>query len=99
MKLIHCADVHLGARLESKFPQEVSKTRKEEVRNSFKRMVEYAVENGVQVILLAGDIFDGDEYECPVCTSHDWDFLLKDCHGDIIGCQECVTKIYPGENI
>ena len=60
MKLIHCADVHLGARLESKFPQEVSKTRKEEVRNSFKRMVEYAVENGVQVILLAGDIFDGE---------------------------------------
>ena len=43
------------------------------------------------------DIYDGDEFECPVCGSCEWDFLLKDCHGDIIGCQECVTKIYPGE--
>ena len=42
-----------------------------------------------------GDIYDGDEYECPLCGSCEWDFLLKDCHGDIIGCQECVTKIYP----
>lgn len=42
-------------------------------------------------------IYDGDEYECPLCGSCDWDFLLKDCHGDIIGCQECVTKSYPGE--
>lgn len=41
---------------------------------------------------------DGDEFECPVCGSLDWDFLLKDCHGDIIGCQECVTKVYPDEN-
>ncbi len=43
------------------------------------------------------DIYDGDEFECPVCGSCEWDFLLKDCHGDIIGCQECVTKVYPGE--
>lgn len=44
------------------------------------------------------DVLDGDEFECPFCGSIDWDFLLKDCHGDIIGCQECVTKVYPGEN-
>ena len=43
------------------------------------------------------DIYDGDEFECPVCGSCEWDFLLKDCHGDIIGCQECVTKVYLGE--
>ena len=43
------------------------------------------------------DIRDGDEFECPVCGSIDWDFLLKDCHGDVVGCQECVTKIYPDE--
>ena len=35
--------------------------------------------------------------ECPMCGSCEWDFLLKDCHGDFIGCQECVSKIYPSE--
>lgn len=35
--------------------------------------------------------------ECPFCGSVEWDFLLKDCHGDFIGCQECVSKIYPSE--
>ncbi|MBO5059970.1 MAG: hypothetical protein J6C82_03560 [Clostridia bacterium] len=42
----------------------------------------------------AADIPDGDEVQCPVCGGYDWDFLLKDCHGDVIGCQECVTKLY-----
>ncbi len=40
------------------------------------------------------DIPDGDEVVCPVCGSGEWDFLFKDCHGDLIGCQECVSKLY-----
>ena len=44
------------------------------------------------------DIPDGDEFICPVCGSSEWDFLLKDCHGDIIGCQECVSKVYPEDS-
>lgn len=60
MKIIHTADVHLGAKMDSKFPREVSSKRKEEVRNTFRRMVEYAKQAGVEVIILAGDIFDSD---------------------------------------
>lgn len=46
----------------------------------------------------SGNIYENDEdFECPICGSCDWDFLFKDCHGDVIGCQECVTKIYPDE--
>ncbi len=60
MKIIHCADAHLGAKIDS-FPKEVSENRKIEVRNTFRRMVEYADRNGVSVILLCGDVFDREK--------------------------------------
>ena len=61
MKLIHSADIHLGSRIDSKFPREVSEKKREEVRNTFRRMVEYARDEGVTAILLAGDVFDSDK--------------------------------------
>ena len=60
MKIIHCADIHLGAPINA-FPKEISEGRKREVRNTFLRMVNYAREGGVKVILLAGDVFDRDK--------------------------------------
>ena len=58
MKIIHTADIHLGSKINS-FPKDVSASRKEEVRNSFKRLVEFANLNDVKVILISGDLFDG----------------------------------------
>lgn len=60
MKFLHTADIHLGSKLDSKFPREVANVRKEELRSTFLRMVNYAVEQHVQAIILAGDVFDGD---------------------------------------
>lgn len=60
LKLIHCADVHLGSKMEAKLPKEKAETRRGEVRKTFHRMVEYAKREGVRAILLAGDIFDSD---------------------------------------
>ena len=60
MKIIHCADIHLGAPING-FPKEISEARKREVRNTFLRMVDYARENGVKLILLSGDVFDRDK--------------------------------------
>lgn len=60
MKIIHSADIHLGAPVGG-FPKEISEERKREVRNTFLRMVDYARENGVKVVLLAGDVFDRDK--------------------------------------
>ncbi|MCH5158461.1 MAG: DNA repair exonuclease [Clostridiales bacterium] len=60
MKIIHAADIHLGAKMDSKFPKHVYDKRKEELRNTFKRMVEYAENNGINVIILSGDVFDKD---------------------------------------
>ena len=60
MKIIHCADVHLGSKISS-FPEGISEKRKIEVRNTFLRMVEFAKAGGVSVILLAGDVFDREK--------------------------------------
>ncbi len=60
MKIIHCADLHLGAKIEG-FPKELSEKRKTEVRRTFLRTVEYAKTNGVSLILLSGDIFDREK--------------------------------------
>ena len=61
MKLIHAADLHLGSRLDSRFSRELAEKRREEVRNSFRRMVDYADREGVRAILLSGDVFDSDK--------------------------------------
>ena len=59
-KFIHCADVHLGSKMESKLPKAKAEERRAEVRTTFHRMVEYAKATGVRAILLSGDVFDSD---------------------------------------
>ncbi len=59
MKIIHCADVHLGSRM-NKFPKDKADERAREVRSSFERLIDYAKREGINTVLLAGDIFDGD---------------------------------------
>ena len=60
LKLIHCADVHLGSKMEAKLPKDKAEERRGEVRKTFHRMVEYAKQEGVRAILLSGDVFDSD---------------------------------------
>ena len=60
LKMIHCADVHLGSNIEAKLPKEKAEQRRGELRKTFHRMVEYARGEGVRAILLAGDVFDSD---------------------------------------
>lgn len=60
MKIIHCADIHLGSRM-NKFPKDKADERARELRSSFERMVTYAKREGIYTILLAGDIFDSDQ--------------------------------------
>lgn len=61
MKILHVADLHLGSKIESKFPKNISDEIKSSVRNSFRRLVEYAINNKIKIILLAGDIFDSNK--------------------------------------
>ncbi len=58
MKIIHVADIHLDSAFSSKEGGETSETRRIRLAQLFQKLVEYAKENGVKVILLSGDIFD-----------------------------------------
>lgn len=60
MKIIHCADVHLGSEMDSRLPREKAEERRRELRAAFSDVVGYAAANCVGIILLAGDLFDSD---------------------------------------
>ena len=58
MKLIHCADVHLDSKLLANLDDDKAKLRREEILNTFLRMVDYAANEQVDAVLIAGDLFD-----------------------------------------
>ncbi|MBP5255375.1 MAG: DNA repair exonuclease [Lachnospiraceae bacterium] len=58
MKLIHTADLHLDSRLTGNLDREKAKIRKTEILHTFTRITDYAAENGVSGVLIAGDLFD-----------------------------------------
>ena len=71
MKIIHCSDIHLGASMRTHLNLEQAKTRQIELLTTFSKMIDYAVENKIGAIIIAGDLFDTDE-----CTNKTRDFLL-----------------------
>ena len=58
MRLIHCADLHLDSAMTTHLSPDKAKERKNELLDTYLRMVDYAKENGVDIILIAGDMFD-----------------------------------------
>ncbi len=58
MKFIHCADLHLASKLESRFSAEQAQKRRNELFETFRRLADEATVQGVTAILLCGDIFD-----------------------------------------
>ena len=60
MKLIHCADIHLGSKMDAYLTGEKAEERRRELRASFTNLLDYAKNNGVKAVLLCGDIFDSD---------------------------------------
>ena len=58
MRIIHCADLHLDSKMESNLDKDQALLRRSELIETYERMVEYAVDNQVRAILIAGDLFD-----------------------------------------
>ncbi len=58
MKIIHCADLHLDSALRTHFSKERARERGREILHTFQRMTAYAGANGVEAVILAGDVFD-----------------------------------------
>ena len=82
MKIIHTADLHLDSKIDGLSPEK-SKIRREEIVRSFERLVDFAKQNDVKVIIIAGDMFDTKKislktrervFEC-IRNNADIDFL------------------------
>lgn len=58
MKIIHCADLHLDSRMETGLTKEKAKERRLELLRTFTQMVERGAAEGVDAVLLCGDLFD-----------------------------------------
>lgn len=58
MRFIHCADLHLDSKMTANLSKEKAKIRKIELLNTFKKMVNYASDNQIKGIIIAGDLYD-----------------------------------------
>ncbi len=59
IKVIHCADVHLDSPFSDSDPEKAAVLRSE-LRGAFSSLITYARFNDVDIVLMAGDIFDCD---------------------------------------
>lgn len=87
LRILHTGDIHLDspfARLDARRAQ----TRRAELREAFSAMMAYAAKCGVQLILMAGDIFDR-EY----ITNETTELLLREFRA-----AQCPIVIAPGNH-
>ncbi len=87
MKIIHTADIHLDSPLVGVAD---GKARRQELISALTNLADYAENNGVQAVIVAGDLFD-DEFategtiksvaEIVNSSSAEW-FVLQGNHGD-----------------
>jgi exonuclease SbcD len=62
MRIIHAADLHLDSPLRGLIPYEGAPIAavREATRHAFERMIAFAVESKAALLLIAGDLYDGD---------------------------------------
>ncbi|MDO5410466.1 MAG: DNA repair exonuclease [Lachnospiraceae bacterium] len=58
IRFIHCADLHLDSRMESRLSPSQAQNRRQELLQTFSRMADYAHEHQIRAILISGDLFD-----------------------------------------
>ncbi len=61
MKIIHTADLHIDSPLSLDLNPAFQKDRKRELLYNFERLINYANDNGVHIILISGDLFDDNK--------------------------------------
>ena len=57
VKVLHCADLHFDTPFKE-LSKEVSDTSKNELLEVFKKFIDLAIEENIEVLLIAGDVFD-----------------------------------------
>lgn len=61
VKILHCADIHIGAR--ESFLGPLAAERRAETLITFEKIIDFGLENSVDAVLIAGDLFDSNNIE------------------------------------
>ena len=61
LKILHCADIHIGAA--ESFLGTAADSRRFETLVTFERIADLCIERGVQILAIAGDLFDSNRIE------------------------------------
>lgn len=88
VKLLHCADIHLDTPFRSKSAERSASLRRQ-LRRTFNAMVEYAKKENINIVLLAGDVFD-----TRTVTSDTVNFVKE----SFASAPECTFVISPGNH-
>lgn len=59
VKIVHTADMHFDSPFAA-LPMAVARLRKEELLGTFQKMIDFIKENSVEILLIAGDVFDSN---------------------------------------
>ncbi|MDZ4993954.1 DNA repair exonuclease [Clostridium perfringens] len=62
VKILHCSDIHFDTAFKE-LPKEIGVMRRAELRESFSKITNKGIDEKVDLILLAGDLFDNDTLE------------------------------------
>lgn len=67
VKILHCADLHLGSEMRS-LPR-LSADRQKDLLRTFRRIIEICREDEVEILLIAGDLFEGSNVDPEIVRS------------------------------
>lgn len=88
VKILHCADIHLDSPFADRSPEKAA-VRRNELRGAYSSMMTYAKLNAVDIMLIAGDLFDS-QYVTPDTVS----LVLREFSGN----KSCRFIISPGNH-
>ena len=95
VRILHAADFHLDSAFTG-LSEQRSRQRRQESRDLTRRMVEYVNDHGVQLMLLAGDLFDSDNVYGQ--TAEELSAALAEFRGQVViapGNHDCYTAASP----
>ncbi|MCD7776814.1 MAG: metallophosphoesterase, partial [Firmicutes bacterium] len=84
VKILHTGDVHLDSPFSGLDPDRAAE-RKAELRAAFDSLLSFVSQNGVDILLIAGDLFDSG------FATHDTVELLKSGFARIPGCRVIIS--------
>lgn len=87
VKILHCADLHIGAELSSLGKKAV--TRRAEIKRTFMNILKLCQEEQVQILLIAGDLFDNVNVQ---------QNTLDDIKNGFEGLKDTIVAIAPGNH-